>query len=341
MSDIDSYQFCHWPWSKVKISANGDTRNCCYHGPFVDIAELKDQWDAHPIFTDIRRSVSEGHPHELHCLGGGTCPYRNEQNRLRLYKPSDWCVPGQPGIMELDIPNTHCNIGGPQPNEEHPACIMCPRNTPNMPDGERFLEVLEIAKSYIPQLKELWLIGLGETFWQEYYLDILEKLNFFPYGEQIRYMTFSNGICINRSVQDTFFRRIPRSTVVVSLDAASQETYTRIRRLPVFDQIVNNIREFTLNPNRDPNRQSIGVTYNINMLNVHETEEMVQMWKDCSVSHIGFTLTAPTGSPELQPHIINEDNKEIFAEAERKIFSAAQKLGMNNVGMSSHLEPFG
>src|SRR5574343_2081159 len=78
------------------------------------------------LAEEIRQETLDGNLHKkCQCPG---CPY------LPLKKPypkQNVVYNEYPTFLEIDLPNTHCNVGGLNPNPiTSPACIMCERASP-------------------------------------------------------------------------------------------------------------------------------------------------------------------------------------------------------------------
>ena len=70
--------------------------------------------------TRIRKAIERGKlDRACRC---GHCPW---QFKPRVPRDLQWR--DLPEIIEFDLPNTHCNIGGEDPTTGQGACIMCPR----------------------------------------------------------------------------------------------------------------------------------------------------------------------------------------------------------------------
>jgi MoaA/NifB/PqqE/SkfB family radical SAM enzyme len=218
---------------------------------------------------------------------------------------------------------------------------MCPRNCENfIPDGVRFNEVLEYVRPFIPKCREFWLAGLGESFLNEQYIGILEKLDFFPHRFRCRYVTFTNGTLFNEEVKEKFMQLMPNSRLIFSLDAGTRDTYKRIRRFDLFDKVVENIRSYLRDPRRNLQKQVVYITYNINLLNVADVEQMVSMWKGEKISGLGFNPTCITGAKGIENYVANSQNYHIFKEAGEKIRQTAARCRMSHVDVVSPLESY-
>lgn len=334
--------FCKWPWNKIKVSADGAVRNCCFQNqPLCDISNLNNEWRTGSCFQKIRASTEQGNVESTTCLPLMNCPHLGVDRYDPKNKKSVRADALYPTIIELDLPNTTCNIGNPIPSPSNPACIMCPRSCENfVPDGSRFEETLQLLRPWIAHCKEFWLAGLGESFWRQQYLEVLTKLDYFQYKNYCRYVTFSNGTLFGERTREEFIRLIPKSQLIFSLDAGTRETYQKIRRLDAFDLVVNNILQYTRDSRRNPDKQMVYVSYNINLLNVEEVERMVTLWKDENIQGIGFNPTYRSGAAGLEPILANKDNYETFRKAGERIRRIAAKHKMKNFDIVSPLEMY-
>lgn len=334
--------YCEWPWNKIKVSADGGVRNCCFQtGSICDVKDLYDQWIAGNTFRSIRECVARSEVEPTTCFPLKNCPFLGV-DRKNLSNPRIVpIIPSYPTIIEVDLPNTTCNIGGPVPTLENPACVMCPRNGEIFtPDGQRFNEVLGYLRPFIPNCQELWLAGLGESFWKEQYIGILEKLDYFPHRFKCMYVTFSNGTLFNAQAQEKFMRLIPRSALIVSIDAGNRDTYKRIRRLDLFDTVIGNVKAYARDPRRNHQKQMLTITHNINLLNINDVEEMVEMWQGEKITDVAFNPTCVTGAKNITDYTVNADNYNLFMEASQKIREAAKRCRMKNVTIVSPLESY-
>lgn len=314
--------FCKLPWNKIYVLPNGQFRNCCLQNG--DLGNVLDKsWSEiwyNNILVQARQNISSGIMPEI--CKGRSCPYLYQT----LYK-SRLIDTQYSEFLELGLPNTWCNIGGshPQPGS---TCFMCARSSPAfVPDNEEvFWRVIEVLKEYVPHLKVLSPLGFSEIFWKKRLWLVLNKLNYEPYAEQIKVQLTSNATVFNEEIQKEFLDTIPDSSVTFSLDAATPSTYEKIRKLNLFDHVVKNIRNYACNSNRDRTKQLVGVNYNINMLNVHECEDMVKMWAGVPVEGVIFAPTLPFGCIESYPYMVNKTNWQHFRRAKLKILETAEKF---------------
>lgn len=300
---------------------------CCYQR-LIPIGNILEQsfesiWYG-PIAQDIRAKIiaSELPPA---CLGGG-CPYlyqgRHKSDSVENIK--------LPNIFFIYLPNTHCNIGGIRPTAKTPACIMCERDAPGyvFDKVNRLSEILPLLKPYMKHIHQIHVQGVAEAFWKDALFDVLNLLDFDSHKNHIQVTTVTNGILLNKDRLTRFLDRVPRVGVAWSLDAATPETYQKIRRLNVFEQICENIQEYSkLKSVRGD--MEFKIQHNINTLNVHEIIQMVRFAHSVQVEVLEFNVTGSTG--HIDHILVNQKNCHIFKEAQIKAEEEAKKLGVHTV----------
>ena len=144
-----------------------------------------------------------------------------------------------PVSMEFEISNT-CNL----------ECVMCNgsfsssirRNVERLPPiaspyDQRFAKQLE---EFIPHLKEAKFLG-GEPFLIPVYYEIWERIA--DLNPSIKNIITTNGTVLNRRARDLLDRI--RAEIVVSIDSIVPENFERIRRNARFEQVMDNILEFS------------------------------------------------------------------------------------------------
>lgn len=287
----------------------------------------------------IRQSVINGELHKkCDCPG---CPYLRKEARVS----KDIVYNEHPTFLEIDLPNTHCNVGGLKPDPVHsPACIMCERSDPNfVPEKDRLMDVLDAVKHIMPNLSQIHIQGIAEPFYQTresgYLLfDVMDKLGYDDYRDDITISVTTNATLFKESVRKEYLRRAPHSITNFSVDAATPETFKAIRIFSCFDQVWDRI--FAFDRERVRERQFIRIHNNINTMNVHEVKGMVQL---AAKAHVEFVEFNPTNGFNHKI-LVNEDNCGLFAKAQQEIVEECEKLGVPynfirplDLGMASQL----
>jgi MoaA/NifB/PqqE/SkfB family radical SAM enzyme len=267
------------------------------------------------LAEEVRIKTIEGSLHPL-CQTRG-CPFFSGP---KIARPVDY---GEyPAFLELDLPNTHCNVGLENPNEDHPACIMCERAAPPdvfHPEQNKFPEILPRIAHLMPHIRHLHIQGIAEPFYKDIIFEMLETLDFAAHKNQIELSTTTNGILFRGDVMNKYLQGVPRSITTFSIDAGSAWIYQNIRILPVFDQVITNLMEFS---KRRSLQQHLQIHNNINTMNVDEVIEMVRIAHRAKVNRLEFSPTDGFNWKIL----VNEENCGKFKKAQMDIEDECKKL---------------
>ena len=121
-------------------------------------------------------------------------------------------------------------------------CVMCPQSELTRPVGEMrealFRKIVDDIAAYSPDQTELWLAIMGEVLLLgERALDYIQ----YAVASGIRSVNLNTNLM---PADDAMCRRLVRtglSKIIVGVDAATRETYARIRRGGDFDRLGRNI----------------------------------------------------------------------------------------------------
>lgn len=323
--------FCSNPHNKVILNSWGDVSMCCYQmvqlGRLDEKTEILDLWRG-PLAKQIRKETEEGRLHPV-CGKGTACPYKIQEKKsgpVTIYGDSLY-----PTWLEICLPDRHCNIGGYEPSEKNPACIMCIRNFVK-PEQEDLTEFLcQKARPLMPYLTQFSVLGIAEPFWKDAVFYIMNKVGFENEKHRIRFTTNTNGTCLNERTARRFFDCVEWSDISWSLDAATPETHVKIRRLDALDLVVKNLKQWI------EIRKEIGkadhhrvtIYNNINLINVHEMVQMVEMAASLGVDGITMLPTYDqAGLVNLGELILTEKNVDIFKDNAARAKQRAMELGV-------------
>jgi len=328
--------FCDLPWTRLKVSPGGEITNCCWqqigignvlHDSFEKLWTKKNN-----VLEEIREDTRNGVLHSL-CKEFGCCPYMSESqnpewkswfsNEKNTFEYGDY-----PSMLELDLPNTHCNIGPGIPNDDtNPACIMCARRIDGFVNDTTsfFDDIVDSIKFLMPHLSRIHVQGYAEPFYKDIVFEVLDKLDFKSFKEDIWLSVITNGMYINKKSFTKWIDTSDRNTIMVSIDAGSRETYKKIRIADAYDLVIKNMTEYS--KNRDIEKDKLHINNNINTINVHECVKMVE---DADKIGVDVIQLGPTDAMEMTQDIcVNESNKEIFEENFEFARLRAEELGVN------------
>ena len=322
--------YCNLPWIRLKIDADGSFQSCChqsvYYGNFLKDNITLEEAMKLSLLKDVRVSTLNNSLH--YGCDNTKCPIyftdlsKNEEVSLTTY----------PQQIELALPSTWCNIGGLDPTPET-ACIMCPRSSINymkinLEDNTE--KLIEIIKPAIPYLKNFTVLGIAEPFWKGRVFDVLDQIEFKKYKENITFWTFCNGILFGDKYQDLFLNEYTtKSCIGFSVDASTPETYKKIRRLDYYDTIKRNLEKYFNKVNNLGYKRDWSFTsYNINLINLHEMEDMLRFGNNIGVEKVQFTLTYTSDEGMALPKklMCNKDNWQQFWEKQQRVEQLAKEL---------------
>jgi hypothetical protein len=323
--------FCSLPHTKLILNSWGEVSMCCHQltqlGKLTEDTNILDLWNS-PLAKEIRETTENGNLHRV-CTSWNSCPFIVKERTAfphKMYKNALY-----PLYLEICLPDKHCNVGGENPSDDNPACIMCRRNF-NIPSQADITEFLcEKAKPLMPYLRYLCVLGIAEPFWKDATFKIFERLEFERYKDQIEFTTNTNGICLNERVAKKFFEATTKSDLSWSLDSASPETHQKIRRLDAFDLVVENLKRW-LKMREDyggAKKHKVCIYNNINMLNIHEMTRMVELGKEWGVDKMIMLPTYDqSGVVKLGELMLCPKNVKWFKKASEEAMQRANEIGL-------------
>lgn len=312
--------FCTLPYTRMRITSEGNVGFCCIHKPIIGNIlndDFESIWNG-PIANEIRDTTERNQLHNS--CAGRNCPHEHSSRHY-----ADIVENKFPLRIDIDLPNTHCNVGGTQPSETSKACIMCPRSSIYFrPEIDRTLEICERIKPYLRYVSYIHVQGISEAFWKNKLFQILDALDFEPHKNRIEFSTFTNGTIFNKKVRHEYLRRCPLSRTYVSIDAASSETYRKIRIIDAFDTVIRNLMDFGSERLRT---NKLVCANNINIFNVSEVEGMIDIANKAGADWVEFNSTDANDN-EMVQFVANSDNAHLFIEAEEKIKRKCAHINM-------------
>lgn len=327
--------YCYLPFVRLKIDDDGSYQSCCHqtvhYGNFIEDNITIEEAVQSALLKEVRVSTLNN---KLHSGCSNTqCPmyYKDLTN-----KPYDVSITPYPKQIELSLPATWCNIGGltPTPNT---ACIMCPRSSKyhmsKYFDGtisDNTDKLCEIIKPAMPYLETFTVLGIAEPFYKGRIFDIFDKLEFKKYKDKIWFWTFCNGSLFGDKNQEKYINEyVYYSNIGFSIDAATPETYQKIRRLDYYKTITKNLENYFNKTSKFTEKRDWSFTsYNINKLNLQEMEDMVRFSQNVGANRVEFSLTYYVGT-EIALHkdlMCNKDNWQEFWEMQQRVEQLSKEL---------------
>lgn len=311
--------FCNFPFQRMKVDPEGDVTMCCFHerkclGNILDLG-FEGVWNGE-LAKRIREVTLKNKLHST--CANSTCPYISKQKHLsKIKKPfEDY---GYPIQLEIDLPTQHCNIGGENPSTDQPACLMCERFWNFKRQEDRLDEVCALIKPQISRFIWVHIQGVAEPFWKDRIFELIDKLGIWEHRENIQVTTTTNGTILTDARIERWYE-LPFNVTTFSIDAASPGTYKLLRRVDLYDRVIENLKKCCAK--RGP-RQSVHIHNNINILNIKDVVGMVEVAAEAGVNSLDFNPTYAV------PGIcVNESNLHLFRKAETRIIEASKRLGV-------------
>lgn len=286
---------------------------CCFQqGNFIGnifVNNIEEVWSG-PLAKKIRQGIITAEPH-AHCQILG-CPFYERMDLSTGVATRD----DFPTELEIDLPSQHCNIGGEHPSPDNPACIMCQRNGEIYVLPDRTKEICDLLRPYMDRVNSIHIQGVAESFWKGMIFEVVDWL-----GAKDHHITTStNGTLLSDSNRRRFLK-YKSSSITWSLDAGTAATYKKIRRLDMYDKVVENLNWYSRM--RNPYHQRLQIHNTINLININEVEDMVRVAAKAKVDCLEFNATCGN-----HWFCVNEHNADEFWRAQQKIISAANYYGV-------------
>lgn len=200
--------FCQQPFETLNLSP-GWQSNCCpnwhhpsrfVHGQLTDIAAI---WN-HPTLQEFRQALLDGD--DKFCK---MCPFKASPMRRQAPTERDKAIMDEAPITLCMLTDETCNL-------TCPSCRVAHRRTPTPVSVQQMVDQL-------PGVQLITLLLSGDPFASKHAMDFLTT------GDHSlpHVIVWTNGLLIPKH-----WHRIKRkvTVVVMSIDAATQTTYEKVRR---------------------------------------------------------------------------------------------------------------
>jgi len=207
-------------------------------------------------------------------LGDDFRKYREDFNKTQNYLETKF-IPDFPITVSLELVN-RCNLN----------CIMCYKKHHDEARAELSLNIIkkimdECKKYKMPSM----ILGLGsETLMYDKAKEVIDMTR----EAQIQDVFFgTNGVILNDDVIENIIKN-KISRVEISIDAATAETYKKVRRVSVFEKVEKNVNKLVEAKKKAGSKLPIiRLCFVVMDINKHETEQFIKKWKD-KVDYIDF-----------------------------------------------------
>lgn len=288
----------------------------------------------------VLHGKSEGRAHRLHLpswlsriralLGFGPppAPFPNHIRALVEHAQGKLRLQAMPVDLTIVVTNL-CNL----------RCVMCPQGMGRVKKMEHTsMDIIRRALPCIGTASRLIISGIGEAMVSPGFWAVMDET---PPRDDLLVRMHSNGHFIN----DERARRIvssPLKWLLISIDAATPETYGRIRGGD-FALVCQNIRRLVATRRGTPGSHlKISLTMTLMGENLAEAEAFVQLGKDLGVDTVIFSQLFELGN-EPDWIVARGDWKFVYSEqmisARRPEVSARMRAALTEgkrIGMPVH-----
>jgi len=175
--------------------------------------------------------------------------------RLPLLRRYLYAFEPFPSYLEIEV-TTRCNL----------KCLICEHTYWNEPNKDMSFEEFVLIVDQFPHLKMIGLTGIGESFLNRDFLRMLAYVK----AKDVFVELYDTFFFIDEKTARELIA-ISVDRIFVSLDAATKQTYEKIRACSDFERVTQNVRRlFLLRRQLQSGFPEINFHYIVNKENYHE-----------------------------------------------------------------------
>jgi len=315
-------KFCNNPFERVHISMNGNVYVCCSgwtNGFSIGNAfreNFNEIWNSEAA-QEIRKTVLDG---SFKYCNAKKCP-RMVANRLfdktiieqykSIIKNEKILMDKGPKHFSLNYDNT-CNI----------YCPSCRDHITKL-SPEEIRKRIEFQNSllntkYINNARRITVSGVGDCLSSNVYKDLFDKINEerFP---NLKIILRTNGLLLNSNTWERLKNvHYAIDRISISIDAATEDTYEKLRRGGRFSQLLKNL-EF-ISGIKETNQIRVKLNFVVQKENYREMKDFVVMAKKFNFNRVAFNKLFKFSIHEIEKfnkaaiHSIEHPEHEVFKE---------------------------
>jgi MoaA/NifB/PqqE/SkfB family radical SAM enzyme len=167
-----------------------------------------------------------------------------------------------PRFLEIEV-TTRCNL----------KCKMCEHTYWKEPSCDMTFKQFKSIIDQFPKLKWIGLTGIGESFLHPDFFKMLKYVK----DRGLYVEIFDNFFLLDKEKSKKLID-IGVDRIILSIDAATKETYEKIRIGANFDIVMRNVKDFLeLRKERKAFFPKFEFNYVITSLNIHEAEQFIDL----------------------------------------------------------------
>ncbi|MDI3488680.1 MAG: hypothetical protein PWR26_1397 [Methanosarcinales archaeon] len=217
-----------------------------------------------------------------------------------------------PSYIEMEV-TTRCGL----------RCIMCEHTYWNEPNRDMSFDEFKMIVDQFPNLKWIGLTGIGESFVNKDFMKMLRYVK----ERDVFVELYDNFYHIDESTARELIE-LEVDKIFVSFDAATKETYERIRVGSSFERVMGNVRRmFELKREMGAHFPEIAFHYIVCRENMHEMLKYIELVHSIAGSGVEVQFTRMLHEFEEVKHLFVDIPQELIDEAEKR----ARELGVRVV----------
>ncbi|MEM3503762.1 MAG: radical SAM protein [Nitrososphaeria archaeon] len=214
-----------------------------------------------------------------------------------------WFKP-YPSYLEIEV-TTKCNL----------RCVMCEHTYWDEPVKDMTFEEFKYIIDQFPKLKWIGLTGIGESFLNKDFMKMLEYVK----SRNIFVELYDTFYFIDDYIAKDLIR-MGVDKIFASIDAATKETYERIRVGSNFERVINNAKNL-IRQKKEAGAYfpRIAFHYIINKENLHEIPHYIQLVSSLAEGDkVNIQFTRMLHKYQEVRHLFTEIPEEIIHLAEKE-----------------------
>lgn len=226
---------------------------------------------------------------------------KNSDLNIKELEEGKTILKSYPRRLVLELTNA-CNLN----------CVMCGRNAANFKPTVFDMDVFKSLEPLMDTIEEVTLMGWGEPTIHPHFNEMLEIIN----RHSARKYFCSNGMNLQNIKNAIFDYNV--DVFAVSLDGATDETNSRIRRGSKIEQITRDLKEIVeIKKERGLKYPWINFVFCAMQSNIHELPDLVRLAAEIGIEEVKVVYLTVFGEDLLNESLWGHEDliRKYFEEA--------------------------
>lgn len=226
---------------------------------------------------------------------------KNSELNIKELEEGKTILKSYPRRLVLELTNA-CNLN----------CVMCGRNAANFKPTVFDMDVFKSLEPLMDTIEEVTLMGWGEPTIHPHFNEMLEIIN----RHSARKYFCSNGMNLQNIKNAIFDYNV--DVFAVSLDGATDETNSRIRRGSKIEQITRDLKEIVeIKKERGLKYPWINFVFCAMQSNIHELPDLVRLAAEIGIEEVKVVYLTVFGEDLLNESLWGHEDliRKYFEEA--------------------------